>query len=41
MEQFAGFALGILAAILLLQFAQGGTKQVRQWLAAKFLGQPS
>ena len=41
MDQFAGFVLGILAAILLLQFAQGGTAQVKRWLAAKFLGQPS
>jgi len=41
MEQFAGFALGLLACVLLLQLAYGGPDQAKAWLRAKFLGDPS
>ena len=37
MEEFSGFVLLLLAAILALNIAQGTTGA---WLKAKFLGQP-
>ncbi len=40
MEQFSGLILAILAAALFVNFVQGGPRQVRAWLSAKFLGQP-
>jgi hypothetical protein len=41
MQQFAGLLLGLLAAVLLIQVGQGGPAQMRQWLRAKFLGDPA
>jgi hypothetical protein len=40
MSQFAGFCLGLFAAVMLLQLAQGGPTQLKAWLSSKFLGQP-
>lgn len=41
MEQLSGLILMLIAAALLVNFLQGGPEQTKQWLAAKFLGQPA
>ena len=39
MGQLSTLILIFLAAIVALNFAQGGTGQVKRWFAAKFLNQ--
>lgn len=41
MEQFAGIVLLVLATALFVNLVQGGPKQVRAWMRAKFLGLPA
>lgn len=40
MEELSRLILLVLAAVLVMQLASGGPQQVRDWLAAKFLGRP-
>jgi hypothetical protein len=41
MERASSLILLFLAAIVLLNFAQGGTTQVKHWFSAKFLNKPA
>lgn len=38
MEELSRLILALLAAALVINLLHGGPDQVRQWLAAKFLG---